>query len=80
MLALLIRHSSNIQSPILAIEEFSNFLEWSVPCFDQEEVDDSHFKSEENAVAYVVLPLQGFEGDGIDVLVYIVLVPQISQV
>ena len=69
MFSLLIRNSSNIERSILAVKVFRNLLKWSVPCFDQEEVDDSYFKGEEDAVADVVFPLKGFEGDGVDVLV-----------
>lgn len=69
MFGLLIRYSSNIQRSILAIKELSYLFQWSVPRFDQEEVDDAYFEGEENAIADVVFPLQGLEGNGIDVLV-----------
>lgn len=69
MLALLICNSSNIKRSIFSIKEFGYLLKWSIPCFHQEEVDDCNFKGKEDAIADVVFPLEGFEGDGVDVLV-----------
>jgi hypothetical protein len=70
MLSLFIGNSSNIQSSVLTIEELRDFLERSITGFDEEEVDDTDFEGEEDAVADVVLPLECFEGDGVDVLVW----------
>jgi hypothetical protein len=69
MLALLIRNSSNIKRSIFFIEKAIDLFQRSIPCFHQEEVDNSYFEGKEDAVADVVLPLKGFEGDGVDVLV-----------
>lgn len=70
MLSLFVGNSSNIQSSVFTIEELGDFFERSVAGFDEEEVDDADFKGEEDAVADVVLPLECFKGDGVDVLVW----------
>jgi hypothetical protein len=70
MLGLLVGNSSNIQSSVFTIKELGDFLEGSVAGFDKEEVDDADFKGEEDAVADVVFPLECFEGDCVDILVW----------
>jgi hypothetical protein len=69
MLGLLIGNGSNIQSSVFTIKELADLFKRSIAGFDKEEVDDADFEGEEDTVANIVLPLERFESDCVDVLV-----------
>ena len=65
----LVRSSGTSNHCVITVEVLSDFLEWGVAGLDVEEVDDSEFDGEPDAVNDVVLPANVVEGDGVDVLI-----------
>jgi hypothetical protein len=59
---------TNIHSAI-SIEKLVDFFHGCVSRLHNKEVDDSDFKHEKDAVENIVLPRQGFERNGVDILV-----------
>lgn len=53
----------------ITVKVFCDFLHRSVPSLHNEKVDDDNFEDEEYTIAKVILPVEGVQGNGVDVLV-----------